>query len=95
MVSGISSNGGGFGNYEFRSLTQAETGSAARAQKQVGLAPPTSVSAAEPDEGSAGVDRIASVVANALVSRIYDAAGLSRSLTQKQHIQAGEIDTRR
>lgn len=95
MVSGISSNGGGFGSYEFRSLRWAETGNAARSQRYIDLAPPASVSAAEPDERSAGVDRIACAVTNALISRIYDAAGLSQSLTQEQHIQAGEIDTRR
>ena len=41
------------------------------------------------------VDRIASAVANALVGRLSDADGLSRSLTEEQHVQAGEIDTRR
>jgi len=96
MISGIASNGGGgVGNYAFRSLTRAETADTTRRHRGLDLAPPAGVTPAEPDEASAGVDRIGSVVGNALVGRIYDAAGLSRSLTEEQHIQAGEIDTRR
>ncbi len=51
------------------------------------------------DQGSeanmAGTDRIAGAVASSLINRVYDAAGLSHSLSQEQGIQAGEIDTRR
>lgn len=94
MISGISSDGsGGLRGYSFRALAQLHADDSRRAQMAVD--PPTGVARTESDEPASEVDPIASVVANALVSRIYDSAGLSNSLTREQHIQAGEIDTRR
>ena len=94
MIAGISSDGsGGARNTSFQSLSQSHVADSRRAR--ITVAPPTGVAPTVSDEAPSEIDSIASVVTNALVSRIYDAAGLSSSLTRAQHIQAGEIDTRR
>ena len=95
MISGILNDGsGGLGNHLFQSLTHADAAGSSRSRARVNANPTVEI-LADPHADLPSVDRIASVVANALLNRVYDASGRSHSLTEEQNIQAGGIDTRR
>jgi len=97
MISQVSgSDGSNVSDYGLRSRVSRDSAEAERLKPPSGTIPKWET----PDDqvaeaNAAGRDRIAETVTNSLMNRIYDAAGLSHSLSQAQDIQAGEIDTRR
>jgi len=93
MISLVSSGGGDVVDY---GLGPQISRKSAETQRVKAPAPKGESPAAPPPQGGmARTDRIADTVASSLLNRIYNAAGLSHSLSQEQGVQPGEIDTRR
>ena len=97
MISRISDTGAnGLLGYELGAFPSRDAAVRARLRVATAQGPPVhkAVSAA-PDDGDDEADLTRRISSTSMLRRIYDASGLSRSLTQAQHVQAGEIDTRR
>ena len=97
MISRISGTGaGGLAGYGLGAFPSRDTAAQARLKVATAQGPAADkgVSAA-PDEGVDRADLTRSISSASLISRVYDASGLSGNLTRAQHVQAGEIDTRR
>lgn len=93
MLLGITGDGAGAQRYDFRSLDRPGAARTGQARPDAQADPPAR--SADPPGGDIAADLIADTVATSLMTRLYDSAGVSHSLTQEQFIQAGEIDARR
>jgi len=97
MISRVSdTDAGGLLGYGFRSFPSRDAAVQARLNAATAQNPPVGKAAAAPaDVDIEGIERLDELPSTSLIARVYDSSGLSGNLTQTQHVQAGEIDTRR
>ena len=96
MISRVSgTDAGGLLGYGLRSFPSRDAAAQARLTVATAQNPPVGRIKAASETDVDEVDLLAKLPSTSITGRVYDSSGLSGSLTQTQHVQAGEIDTRR
>ena len=97
MISRVSdTDAGGLLGYGFRSFPSRDAAVRARLNAATAQNPPVRKAEAAPaDMDIEGIERLDTLPSTSIIGRVYDSSGLSGDLTETQHAQAGEIDTRR